>query len=130
MIHDPGTKNNVQNQVANSIRGRTSTFEGESDTCDGEVVVRDGPQDGGLEHVGSGHVTSENLSMRLSSGRNSYSLCISMYMIISMPLYVYVYGNLTSSLEMNWFAEYGGTSIYMAFCRIYIAGHCISVHAP
>lgn len=85
MIHDPGTKNNVQNQVANPIRGRTSTFEGESDTCDGEVVVRDGPQDGGLEHVGSGHVTSENLSMRLSSGRNSCSLCISMYMIIFMP---------------------------------------------
>lgn len=81
MIHDAGTKNNVQNQVANPIRGRTNTFEGESDTCDGDVVVRDGPQDDGLEHVGSGHVTSENLSMRLSSSRNSYSLlfcvCIS-----------------------------------------------------
>lgn len=96
MIHDAGTKNNVQNQVANPIRGQTSTVEEESDTCDGEVVVRDGPQDGGLEHVGSGHVTSENLSMRLCSGRNSvFSIIIFVCISVFVCVCVYVFNILS-----------------------------------
>ena len=92
MIHDLGTKNNVQNQVANPIRGQTSTFEAESDIWDGEVVVRDGPQDGGWEHVGSGHVTSEK-SLNAVILRQEFILYHSpcMYICVCMCMCVCMY---------------------------------------
>lgn len=117
MIHDLGTKNNVQNQVANSIRGQTGTFEEESDTCDGEVRSRSRwTSRRRMGACGEWSCDQWKISQCGYPQAGIHSLSFSMHVYLCLYVYVCVYVfNIMRNDSVCW--VWGTTVIYMGFCR-------------
>lgn len=120
MIHDPGTKNNVQNQVANFIRGQTGTFEEESDTCDGEVRSRSRwtsrRRMGACGEWSCDQWKSLNAVILRQEFILYYSPC--MYICVCMCMCVWMCMYLTYYMRNDLFCwVWGTTVIFMGFCR-------------